>query len=323
VLLAGAVLWGWVRNRRTRQSLVDVVVELGKTSAIGGLGHALSVRLADPELEVGYAMGDGRWVTVSGTEVTLPATGEARSVTPLVRDGEPVAVIVHRRGVLDDADLVAEVTSTARLLLDNERLQADVHAREADLRASRARIVEAGDAERRRLERDLHDGAQQRLVGLMLGLRLARAGLDGDEEELRLRLGETEGELTGAVSSLRDIATGIHPAALSTFGLSEAFGSLAERSGNVVHVTAVPEGRLPPAVENAAYRIVAEAATGGAVLVELVRTGDCVRIDVEAAAAPGALIELEDRVGALDGWLRVEPNFPSGVVLCAEIPCGS
>ena len=116
-------------------------------------------------------------------------------------------MIVHRRGVLDDADLVAEVTSSARLLLDNERLQADVRAKEADLRASRARIVESGDAERRRLERDLHDGAQQRLVGLMLGLRLARASVDAGDEELRARLGATERELELATGSLRDVAT--------------------------------------------------------------------------------------------------------------------
>ena len=238
--------------------------------------------LADPGLEVGYAIGDGRWATVSGTEVSLPADGGARTVTPLVRDGESVAVIVHRGGVRDDADLVAEVTSSARLLLDNERLQADVRAREADLRASRARIVESGDAERRRLERDLHDGAQQRLVGLMLGLRLARAGVDAGDEELRARLGETERELELAVTSLRDVATGIHPASLSTFGLSEALGALAERSGNPVQINAVPPERLPAAVETAAYHIVAEAAANGAVVVALASTGGRLHLDVEA-----------------------------------------
>ena len=189
VLLGAAVVWGRVRNQRTRQSLVDVVVELGKTSATGGLRDALSMRLADPDLEVHYAIGDGRWATVGGVELSRPADGSDRTVTPLVRDGEPVALIVHRRGVLDDADLVAEVTSSARLLLDNERLQADVRAKETDLRASRARIVESGDAERRRLERDLHDGAQQRLVGLLLGLRLARAGIDAGDGELRSAAG--------------------------------------------------------------------------------------------------------------------------------------
>ena len=142
-------------------------------------------------------------------------------------------------------------------------MQADVRAREADLRASRARIVESGDAERRRLERDLHDGAQQRLVGLMLGLRLARASVEPATRSCEPGSARRNDELELAVSSLRDVATGIHPAALSTFGLSEAFGALAERSGNPVQVTAVPAERLPPAVETAAYHIVAEAAASG------------------------------------------------------------
>jgi signal transduction histidine kinase len=323
VLLATAVVWGRLRNQHIRRSLVDVVVELGKTSGSGGLRDALASRLADPDLEVGYATGDGRWATVNGVEVALPAIGSDRAVTPLVRDGEPVALIVHRRGVLDDADLVAEVTSSARLLLDNERLQADVRVKEADLRASRARIVESGDAERRRLERDLHDGAQQRLVGLMLGLRLARAGVDPGDEELRARLSATERELERAVGSLRDVATGIHPAALSTFGLSEAFGALAERSGHPVQVNAVPPERLPPAVETAAYHIVAAAATTGAVVVEVANCGGHLLVDVEAVAEPDALLDLEDRVGALNGSLSVESNRPDGVVLRAEIPCAS
>jgi signal transduction histidine kinase len=324
VLVAAAVVWGRVRNRHTRRSLVDVVVELGKTSGAGGLREVLAARLADPDLEVGYAIGDERWATVRGTEVTVSADGgTGRTVTPLVRDGEPVAVIVHREGVLDDVDLVAEVTSSARLLLDNERLQAGVHAREADLRASRARIVESGDAERRRLERDLHDGAQQRLVGLLLGLRLAKAGVDADDEMLRARLGDIEVALELALGNLREVASGIHPPTLSAFGLAEALAGLAERTGNEVRVKAVPRQRLPTAVETAAYHIVAEAAAGGPVVVDVASCGDRLRIEVEAVAEPEDLIALEDRVGALDGWLRVDPNWSEGVALRAEIPCAS
>ena len=126
-----------------------------------------------------------------------------------------------------------------------------------------------------------------------------------------------------AVTSLRDVATGLHPAALSTFGLSEALAALAERSGHPVRLTEVPRERLPSAVETAAYHIVAAAATTGAIVVEVASDGGRLHVDVEALAEPDTLIDLEDRVGALDGWLRVEPNRPDGVVLRAEIPCAS
>jgi signal transduction histidine kinase len=325
VLLGMTVVWGRLRNQRTRQSLVDVVVELGKTSGAGGLRDALAIRLGDADLELGYAIGERGWAAVDGVEIVPPPAGSHRTMTPLVRDGEQVAMIVHRQGVLDDADLVAEVTSAARLLLDNERLQADVRAKEADLRASRARIVEFGDSERRRLERDLHDGAQQRLVGLMLGLRLARAAVNPGDEELQARLTDTERELDVALAGLREVASGIHPAALSVFGLPEALAALAERSGHPVQIAAVPTDRLPPAVEIAAYQIVATAAAAGAVVAEVTRTGDRLHVDIdaEADAEPEVLLDLEDRVGALDGSLSVDSRDPSGHVLRAEIPCAS
>ncbi len=233
-----------------------------------------------------------------------------------------MATIVHRPGILDDPDLVAEVTSSARLLLDNERLQAAARATESDLRASRARIVASGDAERRRLERDLHDGAQQLLVGLMLGIRLAGREASA-AQEVRAALADAERALGSAVDSLRTVANGIHPGSLTAFGLAEALRSLGERSAYAVEVTALPPGRLPMTVETCAYHIVAEAAGTGEVAVAGSIRDSRLILDVEATRTPDALVDLEDRVGALNGHLRVEPNAAGRVALRAEIPCAS
>jgi signal transduction histidine kinase len=167
-------------------------------------------------------------------------------------------VLLPRTGLLDNPELVEEVASAARLALENERLQAEVRAQLEDLRASRARIIEAGDAERRRLERDLHDGAQQRLVGLTLALRLLRAQLGPDQDQqLTARLDEAEAELRRAVTELRGLAHGIHPAVLSDEGLAAALEALAEGTLAPLRIAAVPQERFPPAVETAAYMVVA------------------------------------------------------------------
>jgi signal transduction histidine kinase len=243
-------------------------------------------------------------------------------VTPLVREGTAVAVLIHRSGLLDDAELVEQVTSAARLALEHERLQASLRAQEDDLRASRARIVEAGDAERHRLERDLHDGAQQRLVGLLLGVRLMRTRLGSDAEPNAVgRLDEVVAELQRAVDELRELAHGIHPAVLSDEGLAAAIDALAERASTPVCIEAVPAERYPAPVEHAAYRVVADAFTAGATRVRALRRDTVLCVEVDTAAAPQDLVQLEDRVGALDGWIQVEGRPGGGVRLRSEIPC--
>ena len=194
----------------------------------GGLRDGLAEALADPDLELAYPIGEGRYADVRGRPVDL-ALLEDRAATPLVREGRPVALILHRADLLDNPELIEEVASAARLALENERLQAEARAQLEDLRSSRARIIEAGDAERRRLERDLHDGAQQRLVGLSLALRLVRGGL-GADHELVARIDEAGAELGKAVVELRELAHGIHPAVLSDEGLAAAVEALAEEA---------------------------------------------------------------------------------------------
>jgi signal transduction histidine kinase len=318
-VLAAVIAWGLLRARRTRSSLARLVVELGESARPGGLRDGLAVTLADPKLEIAYPVGEGRYADARGRTVDV-ARVEDRVATPLVRDGRPVAMLVHRAGLLDDPELVEEVASAARLALDNERLQAEARAQLEDLRSSRVRIIQAGDAERRRLERDLHDGAQQRLVGLSLALRLVRGrlGLDHDREvDLLARAGA---ELGQAVAELRELAHGIHPAVLSDEGLAAAVEALAEEAP--VRIAALPQERFPAAVETAAYLVVAEAAKAGPARASAERRDAVLVVDVEAVAEPEGLLDLEDRVGALDGHLAVERAPGGGVRIRAEIPCG-
>jgi signal transduction histidine kinase len=317
--LAAAVAWGLVRTRRTRSSLARLVVELGEPAAPSGLRDGLAETLADPGLEIAYPVGEGRYADALGRPVDLTLR-DGRATTPLIRDGRPVAVLVHRTGLLDNPELIEEVASTARLALENERLRAEARAQLEDLRSSRARIIEAGDAERRQLERDLHDGAQQRLVGLSLALRLLQTRLGADDDRQLGLLTEAESELGLAIAELRELAHGIHPAVLSDEGLAAAVEALAEEVP--LHIGDLPQERFSPAVETAAYLVVAEAAKAGAASVRAERRDCALVVDVEAEAEPKQLVDLEDRVGALDGRLDVERAPDGGVRIRAEIPCG-
>ena len=300
VLLACAAVWPWVRARRTRAGLARLVVELATVPSLGRLESALARSLGDPGLRLAYPLPDGRHVDADGVPVR---SGPAS--TALVRDGAEVALIHHRPGLLDDPDLAGEVAATARLALDNERLHAELLAQLAALRASRARIVATGDAERRRLERDLHDGAQQRLV--VLALRLARTRPEprpGEDPALLGCLTQAEAELRNALADLRALADGIFPAVLADEGLAGAVQALAEETPGRLRITCLPQQRLDAAIEMAAYRVVGElvkcAAAGPVMLAAAIRDGRLI-LEVDSQRAPAELSDLEDRVGALDG----------------------
>jgi signal transduction histidine kinase len=229
--------------------------------------------------------------------------------------------------VLDDDQLIDEVTRTARLALENERLQAEVRAKLDELRRSRARIVEAGDGERRRLERDLHDGAQQRLAGLALSLRLLRSRLPADADEaLVSELAAAEADLQAAIAGLRELAHGIFPSELADRGLAAAVVALAESSTVPIRVVGVSPDRYAPEVENAAYVVVAEtaAAASGGLVVHAERGAASLVLEVEAGALTDHfdLAELEDRVGAADGRLLVTRSN-GRTRIRAEFPCVS
>ena len=194
IMIPLAFLYGLLRSRVERSGVGDLVVELDGSGG-DALRDALARTLHDPTLELAYWVQDRKaFADASGKEFTLPSENSPRVATIVERGGDPLAAIVHDRALLEDPRLMESVSATAGLVLENERLQAELRAQLAELRSSRARIVRSGDEERRRLERDLHDGAQQRLLGLGMGLQLIRARVD-HESEAAMLVDEVEGEL--------------------------------------------------------------------------------------------------------------------------------
>jgi signal transduction histidine kinase len=327
-----ALAAGVLATRRARGTVGDLAVELEHVEP-GGVRDALSRALGDPSLELALWLPERQgWVDEGGHAVDLPDVPE-RSVTFVGESDRRVAAIVHDPALADQRGLITAAGSVARLALENERLQAELRAQLAELRASRARIVHATDAERRRLERDLHDGVQQRLLGLSLVLQLLRPRVDEGGEAVEL-LGDAERELQAAVRDLREFARGIHPAILSDQGLAAAARTLAVRSPIPVDIHAVEE-RLPAAVESAAYFTIAEGlaniakysrASHAWVTVErrngkaIVEVGDDGVGGAELRGGSG-LRGLGDRVAALDGSLRLDSPPGRGTRIVAEIPC--
>jgi signal transduction histidine kinase len=327
-----AFLLGLLRSRLSRAGAVSALVE-----RFGGIGvrDALAEALGDRTLTLAYWLPEpGHYVDADGHPVELPGAGDARAATEIERGGAKLAAIVHDRALCEEPELVAAAGAAAALALENDRLDAELRARYTELRAAGARLVAAGDAARRRIERDLHDGAQQRFVALGLTLRLARSRLPDDSEAAVLLDGGLS-ELNAGLAELRELARGIHPAVLSERGLEPALASLAARAPVPATITANTGGRLPPAVETAAYFIVAEAltnvakyASASAAEVTLRREDGHVLIDVRDDGVGGAdpragtgLRGIEDRIAALDGHLRIESPPGRGTLLRAEIPC--
>jgi signal transduction histidine kinase len=326
-------LAGLMRASLSRAGAVSELVErLGRER--GGVRDALAGALGDPTLELAYWLPEHeRYVDAAGHEMRLPEPGGPRAVTEIEQEGRRIAALVHDAALLDQPELVRAAGAAAALALENERLDAELRARYEELRASRARLVEASDAARRRIERDLHDGAQQRFVSLALTLRLARNRLDPDSEAAGLVDRGLE-ELDAGLSELRELARGIHPAVLSERGLAPALESLAARAPVPVEVSVLPARRLPLPVETAAYFLVAEALTNVAryaqaseadvaITRENGRAVIEVRDDGVGGADPGSgsgLRGIADRVAALDGRLHVESPVGGGTVVRAEIP---
>jgi signal transduction histidine kinase len=330
-------LIGLLRMRARRARLGRFVVELGEARPPTALKDSIARALGDPSVEVGFWLPEREtYVTAEGEPLDLPSEGSGRATTILQGEGRPVAAIVHDPALLEDPTLVDGVAAAARLAVENERLAATVRAQLAEVRASRQRLVEAADAERRRVERDLHDGAQQRLVKLATTVRLAqaRAGPAADPQVAQL-LDEAADELQAARTELRDLAQGIHPAILTDDGLRAAIASIAELSAVPVQVDVADE-RYPAPVEATAYFVVSEALTNVAkhsgatrASVTVSRRDDLLSVEVEDDGIGGAddhvgsgLRGLADRVAALDGNLRVDSPPGRGTRVTAEIPCG-
>jgi signal transduction histidine kinase len=341
--LAGlaAVPWcfllGLARTAVTRGGVVGrLVARLGDTLGPDDLRSALAEALGDPTLEIAYWIPEsGRYVDGTGRELAGEA-GEGRTTTPVELEGRRVGALVHDARLLDQPELVRAVADAAALALERERLEAELRAKVEELRASRARIVEAGYAAARRLERDLHDGAQQRLVSLALGLRMAEGRVESNPEEAQRLLRSAHAELDAAIAELRDFARGLHPGILADRGLDAALSALAARAPLPVEVEGSAEGRLNPGVESAAYFVVAEALTNVAkyaeaetATVSVARDNGALTVQVRDDGVGGAdpangsgLRGLSDRVSALDGRLEVESPSDRGTLVRARIPVG-
>jgi signal transduction histidine kinase len=301
---------------RRRAALARTVVGLSDPRRPGGLRAALAEQLGDPELDILYASSGG-WIDVLGEE-RVPAAGSP--ATPLIRDGSPVALLCHRPGLLDDPRLAGEIEQTVRLGLEHERLQAELRRELAHLRRSRADLVAASEVERRLLERDLHDGAQQRLVAFAFELGLARPHA---APESAAALERAQHEVQEALAALRELAHGLYPVALAEAGLAAAVESLGDRRAGLL-ARGVPHERFTPAVEEAAYVAIARVAEQCApapLEVAAAREGDRLVIDMRSPAAPTDVVDIEDRVGALGGSLALRVAAGADAQLTVELPC--
>ncbi len=323
LLLATGLVWAAVRTRVQRRAVARIATSLGQAPPPGSLRAALAKAVGDPDLQIAYRLPDAEYyVDADGRPVAEPVAGPGRAITALIRDGRRIAVVSHTAAL---PDLERQIGAAVRLALENERLQAEVLAQLDQLRASRVRIIETGDTERRRLERDLHDGAQQRLLALSYDVRLARAHAqaDGDPQTGSLLTQATD-QAQAALGELRELAHGIYPAILAEAGLGAALATLADAAPLPVELRGGDQGRYPAAVETAAYLLVAEALQDAAgrdashTTVSTVRTGGrlVVTVNDDGTDRTAAMVQLADRIGALDGRLAVEPRR-----LRAELPC--
>jgi signal transduction histidine kinase len=332
LLLAAGLVLAVVRTRSQRRAVSRMVTDLGEAPPPGSLESALGRALGDPALRIAYWLPSSeRYVDANGRPVDPPSGQPGRAVTTLVRDDRPIAVVSHGGAF---TELEREIGPAVRLGLENERLQAEVLAQIDQLRASRARIVETGDAERRRLERNLHDGAQQRLLALSYDIRLARAAAESNGDgATQTTLADGVDEAQAALRELRELAHGIFPAILAEAGLQSALETLADSAPLPVEVNGFAEERLPAPVEMAAYVMVAEALDDaiarratvvtvamavdqGRLVVTVTDDGSPRQVEEVAEAADASMVAVADRVGAVGGALDVGPR-----TLQASIPC--
>jgi len=330
-----ALLVSMHRARLARSAIGDLIVELDGDPAPAALRDALARALRDPSLTLAYWLPQfGSWADVKGQSLELPGAENGRTATFVDREGAHVAALLHDSSLDDEPELLAAVGAAAGIALENGRLQVELRARLVELAGSRARVIAASQQERQRLERNLHDGAQQRLIALSLELSRLEKQVAGDEDA-RARVVQARREIAISLDELRIVARGLHPAVLSGHGLEVALESIVALASCPVRLTVLLEKRLPTAIEVAAFYVVSEslanigkhaaassasinvACTDGVAVIEIVDDG------VGGADTEGGsgLRGLADRVEALEGVLRVWSPTGGGTRLRAEIPC--
>jgi signal transduction histidine kinase len=300
------------------------------------LRDALARTLGDPSLALAFWVPDRcSYVDAYGRPTALPS-GSGRSAVEIERGGLRVGAFSYDSTLVAESELARAAGRVVAIAVDRERLTAELRANEDSLFQSRRRIVEAGDRERRRIERNLHDGAQQRMMSVALTLRLAEDRATASCPEVRRLLAEASSDLDAAVRELRELARGVHPALLMDVGLGGALESLAERSHIPVRLIVDVPRRLPEAILVGAYYVVAESLANaakhsgaGQVVVDVRLADGVLRVTVDddgsggARALPGSGLEgLVDRVDSLGGTLRLSSAIGAGTSLVAELPCG-
>jgi len=330
-----AFLIGLLRSRLARSAVADLVVRLRSDPSPADVRDALARALRDPDLTLAYWLPEfGAWSGADGKPVALPTSDDGRVATVIERDGAPIAAIIHDPALGDEPELLNGATAAAEFAIENTRLNVELRAKAEELRGSRARIVEAGHKERQRLERNLHDGAQQRLVALALELRLLQSQAGGDPETAA-RLGRAGEEIAQSLAELREIARGIHPAVVSGHGLAVALEQAAALAPVPVVLSIEFDERLPEPLEVAAYYMVRESlanvgkyAQASSATVTLIRAEDHIVVEVSDDGIGGADTErgsglrgLADRMEALGGTLSVWSPSGGGTRVRAEMPC--
>jgi signal transduction histidine kinase len=335
VLLAGPAVFviSTVRARTARGAVGTAIVDLEPGASPAMLRDALARALGDSTLQLAFRADGPVYLDTAGQPVDPEQLGPGRAATHLAEADD--ALLIHDRALEYEPQLIRLTAAAASMALEYARLQAEVQSQLEQVRASRARIVEAGDTERRRLERDLHDGAQQRLVTLTLALGMARSRAAGADPELQSLIESATKEAREALLELRELARGIHPAVLTETGLAGAMQALAERSPVATTITAVPPGRFPAAIEATAYFVVSEAlanvakhSLAGGARVTIRELGGRLVVEVSDDGVGGArpdmgtgLRGLADRVASAGGELRIDSPAGSGTLLKADLPC--
>jgi signal transduction histidine kinase len=337
VALGLALVVSVFRVIKARATLADALTDLHGVSPTE-VRRALADALGDPELDVAFWMPERHmYVDAAGAHYEFPVDDPRRAITGIKgAGGEPIAALVHDAGLENEPALVRDAAAAARLALENARLHAELRSQLRLVQESRARIVTAADEERRRIERDLHDGAQQRLVALGLELRAAQRRLGPDAGEVGAVLGAAVEELQRALDELRDLAQGLHPSVLTQNGLAGALEALAANASIPVSLAQVPSERLPEPIEATAYFVACEALTNavkhaGASLITIsaIRRNGRLVIEVADDGAGGAdgngsgLRGLADRVEAHGGRLSIESRAGEGTRVIGELPCES
>jgi len=330
-----AFLAGLLDARLAQAGVGELFVQL-RTDPAPDLRELLAQALRDPTLSLIYWLPQyGSWADQDGNPTTLPEPNSSRRVTLVKQNGEQIAALVYDATLVEEPELVEAVSAAAGIALENGRLEAELRARLQELHGSRGRVVEAQQNERRRLERNLHDGAQQRLVALALELGLLAEQADSDPAT-KTRLKHARTEVAQSLDELRDIARGLHPAVVSGHGLAVALESLVATAPLDVQLETDGLPRLSEPLEVAAYYVVSESLTNAAkhaaathVRVEVGVSEDALIVEIVDDGVGGADSErgtglrgLADRVEALDGNLRIWSAVGKGTRVRAELPCG-